>query len=247
MAWTDEQLAALGWRELVVQLQACADLAQRTGGLRFVDSPAERLVLAAQHPRPCVPLLPPAGSSSEATPPGAALLTAAASLDHAGAALALARVCPQLDSWSDARGLGIVHVATQQGSAAVLEALVCGGCVGATAATRGGDSLLHVAAGGQAPGHLAIMRLLLHREPQLALAPGDQGYLPLHLAAEVGSPKAVELLLSACPEAARHAAFSDGRLPVRRQCMGSVCCPCPFPCCCDGCGMHSLCRCLPTC
>lgn len=74
--------------------------------------------------------------------------------------------------------------------------------------------MLHVAAGGQAPGHLAVMRLLLRRAPQLATACGYQGYLPLHLAAEVGSPEAVTLLLAASPQAARQPAFSDGRLPV---------------------------------
>ena len=234
-AWADGQLAAVAWLELVRQLQACADHVNRTGGIYyrgafipwrehsccFVTGPVWFHDLAGCMQLVCragnlFAVLPPhiAGSSRHEGPPGFLLLSAAASLDLPGALLALAPVAPEAIAWTDMNGRQLSHIAAQQGSAAALEALLTGGYASPTDTTRGGDTLLHVAAGGQTAGHLAAMRLLLQAPPELALARGDGGYLPLHLAAEGGSPEAVALLLDACPLAASWAAEQDGRLPV---------------------------------
>ncbi|PRW58228.1 ankycorbin isoform X1 [Chlorella sorokiniana] len=183
-AWAARQLIAVGWSEVTRQLQACADQANRSGGGR------------------------------EEEPPGLSLLVAAASLDLPGALLALASVCPAAIAWADMTGRQLAHIAAQQGSAAALEALLKGGYAAPSDTTCGGDSLLHVAAGGQMPGHLAAMRLLLRLSPELTMAHGDGGYLALHLAAEGGSPESVSLLLHAGPQAATWAAEQDGRIPL---------------------------------
>lgn len=156
-----------------------------------------------------------AGSSREDGPPGFELLAAAASSDLPAALLALAPMCREAVTWADMSGRRLAHIAAEQGSAAALEALLCSGYASPSDITRGGDSLLHVAAGGQTAGHLAAMRLLLRLSPELALARGDGGYLGLHLAAEGGSPEAVSLLLDAAPLAATWVAEQDGRVPVR--------------------------------
>lgn len=173
-----------------------------------------------------------AGSSREAGPPGYSLLAAAAILDLPGALLALACTLPTAVAWEDMSGRRLSVLAAQHGSAAALEALLSGGYASSRDTTRGGDSLLHVAAGGQTPGHLAVIDFLLRLSPGLATARGDGGYLPLHLAAEGGSPEAVSLLLAAAPAAATCAAEQDGRIPVRTMHRGEGLCWACYPACC---------------
>jgi ankyrin repeat protein len=65
-----------------------------------------------------------------------------------------------------------------------------------TAATAGGNTLLHVAAAG---GHAELATLLLRRAPGLLAARNAALDTPLHLAARAGAHKVVALLVASSP------------------------------------------------
>ena len=65
-----------------------------------------------------------------------------------------------------------------------------------TAATAGGNTLLHVAASG---GHAALAAFLLRRAPSLLATRNAAVDTPLHLAARAGAQKVVALLIASSP------------------------------------------------